>query len=283
VESCPEQCNECGDGVVYGGEVCDDGAANQTYWPTTPPAGACSEACDEVFTYCGDGMTNGGEECDAGAGNQTYWPFEPPLGACSKGCDEVFTYCGDGVLDEPQEGCDDGNGAENDGCTETCKAECVMFVTEEAFAGDLGGEDPDAVCQEAAEGADLYGAYVAWMWYGGASAGERVTPCSTPVLRRDGAVIAADWAAFVSDEHGARIDRTAANGVPNTDNTGGAVWTGTNVDGSGHMSRCDDWTSVDMNAVGRVGDLGVTDADWTSSFSRECNKLAHLYCIQQPE
>lgn len=281
VENCPEQCNVCGDGVVYGGEVCDDGAANQTYWPTTPPAGACSEACDEVFSYCGDGLLHGGEVCDTGVVNQTYWPFEPPVGACSKTCDENFSYCGDGVLDTPQEACDDANPEPNTGCSATCKTECIVFVTAEAFQGDLFGADPDELCQAAADAENLFGRYVAWLSFTDASAGERLTACTTPVLRRDGAVVAADWATFVSDTHAAAIDRTEANIAPNIVNTGGVVWTGTHADGSAHMSRCDDWMSVDMSVVGRVGGVGATNAGWTSFALRECNKLAHLYCIQQ--
>jgi cysteine-rich repeat protein len=51
---------DCGNGVVEGTEVCDDGDLNGTY-------GHCSDDCLSAGDfYCGDGYLAGGEECDCG-------------------------------------------------------------------------------------------------------------------------------------------------------------------------------------------------------------------------
>ena len=39
VASCPAQCSECGDGMVTGDELCDNGPDNKTYWPGEPAVG----------------------------------------------------------------------------------------------------------------------------------------------------------------------------------------------------------------------------------------------------
>jgi cysteine-rich repeat protein len=96
VESCPEQCNVCGDGVLFGDETCDNGPDNQTYWPSTPPDGACSQTCDAAFSFCGDGFL------------------------------------------DPPEACDDLNNEPFSGCSDTCTAECLLFVTSAAFPGCFG-------------------------------------------------------------------------------------------------------------------------------------------------
>jgi uncharacterized protein (TIGR03382 family) len=49
----------CGDGVITGTEVCDDGAGNSD---TTPDA--CRTSCQPAF--CGDGVVDQGEQCDDG-------------------------------------------------------------------------------------------------------------------------------------------------------------------------------------------------------------------------
>ncbi|EDM76213.1 hypothetical protein PPSIR1_07668 [Plesiocystis pacifica SIR-1] len=48
---------ECGDGVVEGDEVCDDGVNDGSY-------GGCEPDCSALAAYCGDAMVNGPEQCD---------------------------------------------------------------------------------------------------------------------------------------------------------------------------------------------------------------------------
>lgn len=49
----------CGDGVVEGDEVCDDGTNDGSY-------GGCAPGCTALGPSCGDGLVNGDEPCDDG-------------------------------------------------------------------------------------------------------------------------------------------------------------------------------------------------------------------------
>ena len=60
----------CGDGIIYSGQLCDDGEFNGTYSPTV--AGRyCNTTCNGWAPHCGDGVlqTQFNEECDEGDGN----------------------------------------------------------------------------------------------------------------------------------------------------------------------------------------------------------------------
>jgi hypothetical protein len=50
----------CGDGMITGSEVCDDGTNDGSY-------GGCNPDCAGLAAYCGDAMVNGPETCDDGA------------------------------------------------------------------------------------------------------------------------------------------------------------------------------------------------------------------------
>jgi fibro-slime domain-containing protein len=102
----------CGDGIVNGGEACDDGVNDGRY-------GGCNPGCGGFGPYCGDGMTAGGvEECDDGRNISTY--NQP---GCGPGCKTV-PRCGDGRVDGLWgETCDDGNSVSHDGCSATCQLE----------------------------------------------------------------------------------------------------------------------------------------------------------------
>ena len=177
-QTCPAQCGDCGDGQRTGDELCDNGDDNQSYWPNTPPDGACSETCTFQFEWCGDAKQNGNEPCDNGTNaDPVYSPTIPPDGACAPSCTTV-AYCGDAVkngtepcdsaaqsatceLDctTPQcgdgtpntaagEACDDNNTDNGDGCSGDCKSlERFVFVTSAQFEGDLGKntENPQAL------------------------------------------------------------------------------------------------------------------------------------------
>jgi hypothetical protein len=57
---------DCGNGVVEGGEKCDNGAPANT--AVYGDRGGCTWDCRDA-EYCGDGEVNGPEECDAGSDN----------------------------------------------------------------------------------------------------------------------------------------------------------------------------------------------------------------------
>ncbi len=117
---------ECGDGLITGEEVCDDGNAED--------GDGCSSACDAeeadyecitpgeacVYTVeCGDGQVDStyGEVCDDGVNDGGY-------GECEEGC-RRGARCGDHILQETNgEECDDGNNRNGDGCN----AECILEI-----------------------------------------------------------------------------------------------------------------------------------------------------------
>jgi hypothetical protein len=144
----------CGDGVVNGGEQCDDGVNDGTFrtcnpdcttspwsWcgdgivqpdfgeecePTGPNDPICTLTCrlvdycndpDCVFIpRCGDGIKNGPEECDDGILDGSY-------GGCTPQC-KLAPYCGDGIVNGP-EYCDHGVDNGTDGmCTSNCHRPC---------------------------------------------------------------------------------------------------------------------------------------------------------------
>jgi fibro-slime domain-containing protein len=153
----------CGDNIVAGDEVCDDGVNDGSYGGcmpgckargpycgdnkvTTPP-----EACDngvnsavygnntpqcaancQIAPYCGDGVTSNGEQCDDGSSNGAGYGF------CLVGC-KLGPRCGDGTLD-PLEQCDDGanNGSPGSPCQLDCTLKCGNAKVDPGEQCDLG-------------------------------------------------------------------------------------------------------------------------------------------------
>jgi hypothetical protein len=103
----------CGDGVIDGDELCDDG-------PDNAPTAACTPDCQ--MNKCGDGYPLAdGEQCDDG-------PANADDAACTSECKQAV--CGDGKVLVDVEVCDDGK---NDGSYGSCGADCS---TRAAFCGD---------------------------------------------------------------------------------------------------------------------------------------------------
>jgi len=103
----------CGDGIVNGSEVCDDGVNDGRH-------GGCLPGCGGLGAFCGDGHTDTDdmEKCDDGVNQSSYG--EP---GCAPGC-RLAPRCGDGNIDSAWgEECDDGNTTPRDGCGATCQRE----------------------------------------------------------------------------------------------------------------------------------------------------------------
>jgi cysteine-rich repeat protein len=112
----------CGDGVVEGDEVCDDGVNDGSY-------DGCNPDCLSRADYCGDAQTNGPEACDDGVNDGSY-------GTCNNNC-TLADYCGDAVLNG-NEVCDDGvNDGSYDGCANDCSA-----LAEFCGDGAVNGPEP---------------------------------------------------------------------------------------------------------------------------------------------
>lgn len=106
----------CGDGVINGTEICDNGKDN-----SDTAYGGCTTQCT-TGPYCGDGVTDSaaGEECDDGVNLSKYGQVT----GCGPGCKKPH-YCGDGQVDGLSgEQCD--NGDKNG--TGLCTIDCVAIV-----------------------------------------------------------------------------------------------------------------------------------------------------------
>ena len=117
---CTEQCTpgeHCGDGEVNGDEVCDNGV-NLSGYLHDEIEGACAPGC-VLPPHCGDGRLDSefGEECDEGSENTGEY------GGCNVDC-TLASRCGDGEVDEEEE-CDDGNRSNADMCDVECRVRNV--------------------------------------------------------------------------------------------------------------------------------------------------------------
>ena len=117
----------CGDGVLQGGEQCDDG--------NTITGDGCSAGCR--VERCGDGVVHVtlGEQCDDGNRRN------------GDGCDGtcVRERCGDGIVQEGLgEDCDDGNTVAADGCGPGCAFEgCGDGVLQAALGEQCDDGNPE--------------------------------------------------------------------------------------------------------------------------------------------
>lgn len=105
----------CGDGIVNGNEVCDDGVNDGRY-------GGCSPTCAGLGPFCGDGMANpdGLEVCDDGQNRATYGGQ-----GCAPGCRAV-PRCGDGKIDSAWgEECDTGDANGTGSCSAACRIQVL--------------------------------------------------------------------------------------------------------------------------------------------------------------
>lgn len=103
----------CGDGIVNGVEVCDDGVNDGSH-------GGCLPGCGGLGPFCGDGIVDvkDMEMCDDGMNQSPYGQM-----GCAPGC-RPAPRCGDNNIDSAWgEECDDGNLTPMDGCSPDCRIE----------------------------------------------------------------------------------------------------------------------------------------------------------------
>lgn len=150
----------CGDGIIEGDEVCDDGTNDGSY-------GGCTEDCVRLGPHCGDGIVNGPEFCDDGINDGSEESCaadclargprcgdgvvsgdeacddsinDGSYGSCAVDCTGFGPHCGDGIVNGP-EICDDGV---NNGSEESCAADCL---TQGPRCGD-GVVSGDEICDD---------------------------------------------------------------------------------------------------------------------------------------
>ncbi|MEC9465419.1 MAG: hypothetical protein VX834_06530, partial [Myxococcota bacterium] len=158
----------CGDGLVFGDELCDDGGESALCDLDCSPAecgdgmanSAAGEACDTAgesetcnndcsLAACGDSVVNAaaGEGCDDG--NQVLESCDYDSAGCTV-CDPtcqlregIVPACGDGIVQaEFGEGCDDGNTLTEAcdygeaSCPTVCGESCQDVVALPRFCGD---------------------------------------------------------------------------------------------------------------------------------------------------
>ena len=291
----------CGDGDLGPGELCDDGNQDST--------DLCTAACHPAA--CGDGFMQPGELCDdSNVSDLDACTAACALNVCGDGllytgvevCDELtatatcdadctLPACGDGELNEAAgEQCDDGNLLEGDGCSSTCKSHKVVFATAATFDGKLGGLDgADAKCQALAVSAGLPGTYRAWISDATGSPSTRFTQSAIPYVRRDGLLVANNWADLVDGTIANKLNLSETKGVPGFDdnvcgNLKGLTLTDTATDGTLYnaLGSCNNWTSSAANMPTGGGHFSAVNNNWTAFVCiYNCSWKKALYCFQQ--
>jgi MYXO-CTERM domain-containing protein len=152
----------CGDGLVRGGEVCDDGDLDAgdgcSAACTVEPGWTCVGEASTCAPTCGDGLIRGAEACDDGAlagGDgcsdacliEAGWACDGEPSACSPGC-------GDGLI-RGAEACDDGDQDDGDGCSAACTVEPGWTCEGEASACSTTCGDGVRAATEACDDGDL--------------------------------------------------------------------------------------------------------------------------------
>jgi len=279
----------CGDGVVEGEEICDDGfEANEL-------GNACSDDC--TAGVCNDGIVQAvlGEACDDGPQNVAVPAYDQCSTACVRG-----GFCGDGVVQaEGGEECEP-SGRPDD--VKNCAAMCrysprIAFVTSASYTGGAFGglAGADKVCNEfAAASPELGGTYRAWLLVDGQSLADRFPEFAEPAVAWNFTNMGADLLATSFAElvalGPARPIAYTESGAPLPEQW---VWTNISEAGVAGGGDCAQWTSDQGAAalVGRTGfipdagpdaDLWHAERQWTDydSYKFFCNNSYHIYCLQ---
>lgn len=279
--TCPEDCNICGDAIVFGDEDCDNGVNDDLAYAMLPAPGACTPDCKTV-AFCGDGVRNGPEPCDDGA---------VQTAACEADC--RLPVCGDQVVNVlAGEACDDANRVIGDGCSPECIRERLVFLSSQDYSGDFDPEyeNPtnlhgiplaDARCNALADIAGLRGEYKAWLSDFTADPADRFDVTFEGLYRLPAAhapIIAHSWQDLTDGVllHPINIDE---NGEVHYTR----VWTNTLANGhQATFNHCKNWTKHEwaFPISTTFGTAGATDTQWTSEDEIPCWLTSHIYCFE---
>ena len=168
---------------------------------------------------------------------------------------------------------------------------CAVFVTSQAYGGNLGGlAGADANCQSRADASDLVppGTYKAWLSAstGWPADGVRFTQSSVPYTRLDGTRIANYWPDLIDGRLSAPLNVNEA-GITVGETF---VWTGTLPNGTWYERElvadgvvlephCQDWSTSED--IGGIGNVNFMQNGWTTVGFSACSASRPLYCFQQ--
>lgn len=152
-----------------------------------------------------------------------------------------------------------------------------IFVTSSAFSGDLGGlSGADLKCQTAADGADLGGAWTAWVSTNTVNAVDRIP---------DDVYMLVDGTMVLHNKQ--EIASGSSVLIPiNKDENGDLVSgefaaTGTGGDGISTNQTCNNWTSESSADSVTYGKTDQTFVSWTNLAAASCDQSRRLYCFEQ--
>jgi hypothetical protein len=294
------------------GQTPQSGPTGQPSCVPESAAQTCAGQCGSVANTCGTLIDCG--PCDCGLCPACH-TCDTATGRCIPNTAVVDEVCGDGQVCQADGTCACRGGScggcrtcQRDGaCSaycvsggccgagETCGA-CLVFVTSTHHDGNLGGlSGADEICQQRAQAAGLPGAaiagtYKAWLSTSNNQGDNPLTRFRHSTLgyqRVDGVKVADSWDDLV--------DGTIDNPI-DVSETGAKVghfhvWTNTATSGVAadpFVDDCNNWTSGSWDDEGRIGEIGSTDATWTTvtvmggrvGIALPCSS-GQLYCFQQ--
>ncbi len=196
--------------------------------------------------------------------------------------------CGNGIVEPfgpvPEE-CDDGNQIPDDGCSETCAVDRLVFVSSKQYhAWELESlYIADGYCANMAAWAGLpdYLTYRAWLSDSQGDARDRIKRGRGRLMLVNGLVFAKSWDALFAGEIDHPPDVTEVSEVYQS-----GVWTGTRPDGTAvpGSEHCEDWTSKSVFKTAYWGWSDMTTAEWTIALANpqptSCGDYFAIYCFQ---
>ena len=276
---------QCGDGIVEGDELCDDGFdANQDTL-------FCTSSCQKAI--CGDGFVQAvlGEACDDGAANVEVPGYDQCSTACARG-----PHCGDGVIQaEAGEECEPSPiPGEMSHCPMCRHAPRLVFLTSESFTGDLGGlAGADKRCNQLAVASLLGGSFRAWLLVDGQTLAARFpefsgAPTAWNFTSMGNELLAKSFQQLVSQGPAGPLAYTEqGDSQPKR-----YVWTNITAAGLAAGGDCGQWTSTDGTALyglsGFVPNEGPEALAWYQQrrwtdfkgLKHPCYYSHPIYCIQ---
>lgn len=154
-----------------------------------------------------------------------------------------------------------------------------LFMTSSSYTGNLkaagggatGLAGGDALCNLAAQAANVNGRWVAWLSAGSTRAFDRVTSTGPWLLMGTSTVVFNNKASLATTPIVA-IDRNERGQLWT-----GQYWTGTSNGGGGTGTDCNAWEFT--SNYGTYGD-GDTEAVWTNASYTACSNMRALLCFE---